>query len=137
MSRQPINKEAKYELALKQIEKHNLFFIEDVVAFIGISKESFYKYFGTDTEEYKTITDMLEVNKIRTKSSIRAKLYKGSKAAELIALYKLIASNDERKALSLQYIDHSTKGEKMNTSIDLSKLPTEVLRQIAEAQKKD
>lgn len=137
MARQPIDTKAKYELALKQIEKHNLFFIEDVVAFIGISKESFYKYFGTDTEEYKTITDMLEVNKIRTKSSIRAKLYKGSKAAELIALYKLIASNDERKALSLQYIDHSTKGEKMNTSIDLSKLPTEVLRQIAEAQKKD
>jgi hypothetical protein len=41
-------------------------------------------------------------NKIKTKSGIRAKLYK-EKGSSLIALYKMICTEEERRALSLTY----------------------------------
>jgi len=34
-------------------------------------------------------------------------LFKSNKAGELLALYRLIATNDERQALNQQYIEHS------------------------------
>ena len=54
---------------------------------------------------------MIEQNKIKTKSAIRAKLFKGEKAAELLSLYRLICTNEERQMLIQQYIDHTTKGQ--------------------------
>ena len=57
---------------------------------------------------------MLDHNKIKTKSSIRAKLYKSEKAAELLALYRLIATPEEHRLLNQQYIEskntHEIKG---------------------------
>ena len=51
---------------------------------------------------------MLEANKIRTKASIRNKLYKG-KGGDLIALYKMICTDEERKALSMSYVEAKHK----------------------------
>ena len=58
---------------------------------------------------------MLEQNKIKTKSSIRAKLYKGEKAAELLALYRLICTNEERQMLNQNYIDITSKGSELKS----------------------
>jgi hypothetical protein len=101
-----------YEQAKEVITKHNLFFIEDIVAFIPCDKTTFYRFFPLDCNEYNELKDLLETNKIKTKSSIRAKLYKGEKAAELLALYKLICSDEERKALSMQHIENNVKIQK-------------------------
>ena len=119
-----------FEQAKEQIEKNNLFFIEDIVAFIPISKPTFYDYYPVDSNEFNTLKEMLEENKVKTKSSIRAKLYKGNKAAELLALYKLICSDDERKALSMQHVDHTTKGKRIGgasiSKEDYEKLDNEI-----------
>ena len=48
------------------------------------------------------------------KVKLRKKLSEGEKAAEILALYKLIATDEERRALSMQQIDHTTQGEKIN-----------------------
>lgn len=93
-----------YQQAQAAIRDHNLFFIEDVVAFLPISKQTFYRFFPIECDEYDALKKMLEANKIRTKASIRNKLYKG-KGGDLIALYKMICTEDERRALSMSYID--------------------------------
>ena len=102
-----------YEQAKDAIEKNNLFFIEDIVAFIPCSKQTFYDYFPVDSDEMDTLKEMLEQNKIKTKSGIRAKLWKSEKAAELLALYRLIATPEEHQKLNQSYIDHTSKGEKI------------------------
>jgi hypothetical protein len=102
-----------YEQAKEAIEKNNLFFIEDIVAFIPCSKQTFYDYFPVDSDEMDTLKEMLEQNKIKTKSGIRAKLWKSEKAAELLALYRLIATPEEHQKLNQSYIDHTSKGEKI------------------------
>ena len=106
-----------FELAKEQIKKNNLFFIEDVVAFLPIAKKTFYEYFPIDSDESNDIKSLLEENKIRTKSAIRSKLYQSAKAAELLALYRLICTPEEHQKLNQQYIDHTNKGEKFNTEL--------------------
>ena len=102
-----------FEQAKEAVKSHNLFFIEDIVAFIPCTKPTFYDHFPVDSDELNELKDLLEQNRIKTKSSIRAKLYKSEKAAELLALYRLIATPEEHQRLNQQYIDHTSKGEKI------------------------
>ena len=104
-----------FEQAKEAIAKNNLFFIEDIVAFLPISKKTYYEYFPLESDESNELKEMLELNKIKTKSSIRAKLYKGEKAAELLALYRLICTNEERQMLNQNYIDITSKGGELKS----------------------
>lgn len=106
------NKAQIYEQAQAAIKKNNLFFIEDIIAFIPCSKFYFYDAFPVTSNEYNTLKELLEQNKIKTKSSIRAKLWQSNKASELLALYRLICTPEEHKLLNQQYLDHSNKGDK-------------------------
>ena len=109
------DKKKIFAQAQKAIKDNNLFFIEDIIAFIPVSKFYFYDAFKVDSNEYNTLKGLLEENKIRTKSAIRSKLFKSDKAAELLALYRLICTTEEHQLLNQQYIDHTSKGEKMPT----------------------
>ena len=101
-----------YQQAETAIKENNLFFIEDVVAFIPCSKPTFYEYFPVESNELNNLKDLLEKNKIRTKAAIRAKLYKSPKASELLALYRLICTPEERKMLNQNYIELTGKDGK-------------------------
>jgi len=114
-----------YQQAIKAIEENNLFFIEDIVAFIPCSKQTFYDHFPINSDELDTLKELLDENKIKTKSGIRAKLWKSEKAAELLALYRLIATPEEHQKLNQSYIDHTSKGKEITsitrTIVDESK----------------
>lgn len=107
------DKEDLYKRAKKAVADNNLFFVEDIVAFLPCSRSTFYDFFPDGSDELDTLKDLLDDNKIKTKSSIRAKLWKSNKAAELLALYRLIATPDEHRKLNQSYLDHTTKGEKI------------------------
>lgn len=104
------NKEDLFEQAKKAIEEHNLFFFSDVTAMLPCHHTTFYEYFKPDEKEHTELREMLEANKIRTKSSIRAKLFKSSKAAELLALYRLICTPEEHRLLNQQYVENKIEG---------------------------
>lgn len=108
------DKDKLYEQALGAIKNKNLFYIADIVAFLPCSKQTFYNFFPVDSDELNRFHEMLEDNKIKTKSSIRAKLFRSNKAGELLALYRLIATPEEHQKLNQSYVDHTTKGEKVN-----------------------
>ena len=99
-----------YQQAQTAITENNLFFIEDVA--IPCSKPTFYEHFPIDSNELNNLKDLLGKNKIRTKAAIRAKLYKSPKASELLALYRLICTPEERKMLNQNYIELTGKGGK-------------------------
>ena len=114
-----------YEQAIEQIKKNNLFFVQDIVAFLPCQKSWFYDNFPAESEEMETFKDLLEDNKVKTKSSIRAKLWKSEKAAELLALYRLIATPEEHQRLNQSYIDHTTKGKELPKFTGFNFLPAE------------
>ena len=98
-----------YEQAEEAIKKNNLFFVEDIVAFLLCSKPTFYDFFPKNSNELNTLKDLLEDNKIKTKSSIRAKLWKSNRASELLALYRLIATPEEHQKLNQSYVEQTTR----------------------------
>lgn len=97
--------------ALAAIKEHNLFFIEDVVAYLPCDRATFYR---KNCNECDAIKEALEQNRIRTKNGLRAKWYKNDNATTQIALYKLLGSEEELGKLNSQYIDHTTGGDKIN-----------------------
>ena len=127
------DKKKIYKQAEEEIKKNNLFFIEDIVAFVGCSKTYFYDAFPIDSNEMNALKDLLEQNKTKTKSAIRSKLYKGTKASELLALYRLICTNEERQSLNQSYVDHTSKGKQISAP-DLSAISTEELKKIVDGK---
>jgi hypothetical protein len=105
------SKKKIYKQAEEAIKKNNLFFIEDIPAFLPCSRSTFYAFFPADSDELDTLKSLLDDNKIKTKSSIRAKLWKSEKAAELLALYRLIATPEEHKKLNQSYQTIDLKSE--------------------------
>ena len=94
------NKKEQYEKALKLIEEKELFFIEDIVSLLALSKTTFYDFYPPDSNELNTIKEKLEYNRVEVKSSMRSKWYKSEAPALQIALMKMIATDTEAHRLS-------------------------------------
>jgi len=101
--------------SLAAIQKHNLFFIQDVVAFLPCNSATFYNH---KLEQLETIKDALTENKVKVKNGLRAKWYSNGNATTQIALYKLLANDSELKKLNSQYVDHTTQGQKIGPLAD-------------------
>ena len=104
------DKKKVFEQAKEAIVKHKLFFIDDIIAFLPISKSTFYEWKLEQSDELK---DLLNINRTELKVSMRSKWYKSNAPALQMALMKLIATPEELKKLSMQYNDHTTGGEKI------------------------
>jgi hypothetical protein len=101
-----------YNQALDLIEKKKLFFIEDVVTLLPISKPTFYEFFEVESNELNSIKEALEKNKIDIKNGLRNKWYNGNNPLTQMALYKLIGTEEEYHRIA------STKTENKNINIE-------------------
>ena len=54
------NKTEIFETAKKKIVEHKLFFVEDIVAFLPISKKTFYEYFPVESDESNELKNYLK-----------------------------------------------------------------------------
>jgi hypothetical protein len=116
------NREKLYQQALEAIGKNNLFFMEDLIAFLPCAKPTFYELFPLESNEMNNLKELLEQNKVKTKSSIRLKLFGSSKASELLSLYRMICTPEERQNINQSYIELTGKDGKdiANTQIIVS-----------------
>jgi len=119
------------EKALEAIKEHDIIFIDELVAYLPCSKSTFYEHKLDKSDELK---EAIEKKRTETKQTLRKKWKDSDNATLQMGLYKLLASDPERKALSQSYIDHSTHGKEIKgTSINLGSLDTETLRKLAES----
>jgi hypothetical protein len=107
-----------FEQAKEVTVKNKLFFIEDIVAFLPCSKNYFYDHFPPDSNEYDELKALLDTNRTTLKVSMRSKWYTSNAPALQMALMKLIATPEELKKLSMQFIESENK----NTNFDISKI---------------
>lgn len=107
------DKNKVFEQAKEVIVKNKLFFVDDIVAFLPCSKQTFYDFFPVNSDKLDELKELLNQNRTELKVSMRSKWYKSNAPALQMALMKLIASPDELKKLSMQYNDHTTGGEKI------------------------
>lgn len=95
-------------LALEAIGKYRLIFIEEVVSYLPCVKQTFYDHGLDKSDELK---EAIQKNKDQIKSSLRKKWYASDNPTLQMALYKLTATDQERKALSMTHTDVTTNGE--------------------------
>ncbi|MGN0014244.1 MAG: hypothetical protein ACI37T_02360 [Candidatus Gastranaerophilaceae bacterium] len=82
---------------LQLISDYKILFISDLIALLPFSKSTFYVYGLDKSDEVK---DAIENNKTMIKQKLRAKWYESSTPTLQIALYKILATSEERKAMS-------------------------------------
>ncbi len=109
--------EDNYKLALEVAEKHKCYFIEQVVSHLPISKKTFYEYYPVQSDELHAIKEILDNNRIDTKSKMYNKWFDSDNATLQVALMKLIGNDEESHRLN----GTSMKVESTNTTtiIDL------------------
>jgi len=103
------NKEQIYIQATELSKKMGFFFIQDIIDYLPISKPTFYDYFKDDSDELNALKENLYKNRITQKINLRKRMSEGN-ATEIIALYKLICSDEERKALSTNWNENQNAG---------------------------
>lgn len=103
------------EQAKEAIVKHKLFFIDDIVAYLPISRGTFYNWGFDKLDDLK---ELLTQNRVELKVSMRSKWYKSNSPALQMALMKLIASDEELRKLAMNYQDVTSGGEKINFNIN-------------------
>ena len=109
-----------FQQAKEVTVKNKLFFIEDIVAFLPCSKNYFYDHFPPDSNEYDELKALLDTNRTTLKVSMRSKWYTSNAPALQMALMKLIATPEELKKLSMQFIESENKNT--NNNFDISKI---------------
>ena len=103
-----------FEKAKEIIPKYKLIFIEDVCAYLGINKTTFYKHLPVDTNEFNELRELLDKNCIDIKVGLRKKWFESDHPTKQMALYKLCSTPEEHKKLQQNYQDVTTNGESLN-----------------------
>ena len=98
-----------FEQAKEVIVKHKLFFFFYIVAFLPCSKSTFYEFYPDGSDELDELKELLNVNRTTLKVSMRSKWYTSNAPALQMALMKLIATPEELKKLSMQFIESENK----------------------------
>lgn len=106
------NRRKIYKQALEKIKSSNLFFIEDIVALLPCDKTTFYRFFPTESNEYNSIKELLEENKITVKSNMRKKWYESDNPSLQISLMKIIGTDEEAHRLNGSKQETTLKGDK-------------------------
>jgi len=111
-----------FEQAKEVTVKNKLFFIEDIVAFLPCSKNYFYDHFPPDSNEYDELKALLDTNRTTLKVSMRSKWYTSNAPALQMALMKLIATPEELRKLSMQFIEsENTNNITNNIQVEIVK----------------
>lgn len=84
----------------------NILFITDLVAFLPISRATFYNY-GLD--KLDILKEEIDKNRIFTKQQLRLNWANSKSPALQIALYRMIATKEEKEAITIQPIQKETE----------------------------
>lgn len=86
--------------ALKILEKHtDIYFFSDLCVELGYARQYLYEV-GFSPDKNDTLKEALENNKKLIKRGLRAKWYKNDNPTVQVALYKLLADEDELSRLN-------------------------------------
>ena len=100
------DRERMFKKAVSAIKKNgDILFIEDVRVCLGITRATLYRWWPKGSPEYERIFELIEDNKISMKMNIRKELGKSTRAPELLSLYRMIATEEERRAINQTYVD--------------------------------
>ena len=122
-----------YEDSLKIVEREDVVFIHELVDYLPCVRSTFYEIFGQHPDKSDNIKKLIDRNKTKKKKKLRDDMELDGRSSERIFLYKLLANEDELKAVNGHYVDHSNKDGSMSKQIELSQEDkSEIAKSISE-----
>ena len=97
---------------------------------VGIDRTTFYRYYNEDESFKSEVDELQDVALDFAESQLFKQIKEGNTTA---TIFYLKTKGKKRGYIEKQEVDHTTKGEKI-VGIDYSKLSSEALREIANAQ---
>lgn len=92
------NHKKLFDKAIEIINKEkSLYFIEDLIVLMGISKPTFYEHFPNDSDEYLIIKEGLARQRIEAKLRLRKDFEADTTIQGKKFLYNLISNQHERE----------------------------------------
>lgn len=104
---------------------HNVCFLSDIFTLSSFNKSTFYKHIVKDSDEYNDIKKALTSNKNRTKQLLRKKWFESKQPTLQLALYKLLADENEFKRISTNSMDINTENENIKKIFSETKIVLE------------
>ena len=92
-----------FNQAKRVTQENNLFFVDDIIAYLPCSKSTFYEFYPDGSDELDELKGILESNRVTLKVSMRSKWFKSENPTLQVSLMKLICTDDERKKLSMTH----------------------------------
>lgn len=87
------------------IKENQICFLNDIPNYVGCSIRTIYNLFPYGSEDMEQIEELLDNEKSRKRVMLRKLLLKNGDSKALLALYRLVATPEERKALSTHYFE--------------------------------
>ena len=103
----------KKAIELAKDKNKKLIFVDDLVAYLGINRSTFYRHFPRDSNKYNKLRAILDETRIQIKVALRAKWFTGDNATTQLALYRLLATSEEHELLN-QSSNHNGKHQDDN-----------------------
>ena len=113
--------EELFALALDSIKNNNLYWIEQIVAYLPCTKPTFYDHFKVDSYEFNELKGLIEKNRVIACQEQNKKWKDSDNATLQISFRKLIGTDIERKRLSQTYHDLSSDGEPIKFEVNWGK----------------
>jgi len=103
VNRERYTKQLLYKRSLKIIEEYTPTNITNLISYLGVSKDTFYKKIKVNSKEYIEILEFLDHKKTVFANDIKQKMLKMNTFKSLEFLFKLYCTKEDREALSNNY----------------------------------
>lgn len=120
----------KSKKALIEALEKSLGVVTTACKIVGVDRGTFYNYLKDDEDFAKKVQEIENVTLDFVESQLHKQIKENSTAA---TIFFLKTKGKKRGYIERQEIDHTTQGEAIGSSIDLSKLSTEVLLALEKA----
>ena len=103
MNKERYTKQLLYKRSLKIIEEYTPTNITNLISYLGVSKDTFYKKIKVNSKEYIEILEFLDHKKTVFANDIKQKMLEMNTFKSLEFLFKLYCTKEDREALSNNY----------------------------------
>lgn len=103
MNKERYTKQLLYKRSLKIIEEYTPTNITNLISYLGVSKDTFYKKIKVNSKEYADILEFLDHKKTVFANDIKQKMLEMNTFKSLEFLFKLYCTKEDREALSNNY----------------------------------
>lgn len=109
------SKELHEKDIIEVITKYKVTNIQHIFPYYSELRSS--QFYNLELEKSESIKEAIGLNRQKACSFLLNKWISSDRDALQISAFKILCSDDERKALSMNYQDHTTKGEKIELPI--------------------